>query len=66
MTPLGGLMKVLLGGLLAWGFVSGALQRFIDKASAAVSAQGQPAAAAAPAVAARSQADALLSGGTTA
>jgi hypothetical protein len=42
-TPLGGLMKVLLGGLLAWAFVSGALSRFIDQATAAVGGGGQPA-----------------------
>jgi hypothetical protein len=35
-TPLGGLMKVLLGGLLGWAFVSGALSRFVDAAAAGV------------------------------
>ncbi len=36
-------MKVMLGGLLAWAFVSGALGRFVDRAAAAVSGQPSPA-----------------------
>lgn len=39
MSPLGGLMKVLLGGLLGWAFVSGALASFTDKVTASVTGQ---------------------------
>ena len=40
MNPLGGLMKVLLGGLLAWAFVSGALSKFTNQVTAAVGGAG--------------------------
>ena len=50
MSPLGGLMKVGLGVLLAWAFLSGTLSRYTDRLTAAVT--GSVSAAPAPAAAA--------------
>lgn len=36
MNPVGGVLKVGLGALLAWAFLSGALARYTDRLTAAV------------------------------